>query len=72
VLQRFLTKPGVAMLFPDEGTTRVYAALYRQLRGQGTPIPTSDIWIAAQVVQHGLTLATRDQHFHHLPQIDLA
>jgi predicted nucleic acid-binding protein len=71
VLKRFLTKPGVAMLFPDEGTTRAYAALYRQLRGQGTSIPTGDIWIAALVVQHSLTLATRDQHFRNLPQLDL-
>jgi tRNA(fMet)-specific endonuclease VapC len=71
VLQRFLAKPGVSTLFPDESTTRIYANLFRQLRSQGTPIPTNDIWIAAQVVQHNLTLYTRDQHFQKLPQLDL-
>ena len=43
--------------------------LYRQLRAAGTPIPTNDIWIAALVVQHDLTLFSRDAHFDALPQI---
>src|ERR1700730_17153343 len=47
VLRRFLMKPGVAALFADERTTRYYAAAFRQLRRQGTPIPTNDLWIAA-------------------------
>jgi len=68
-LQRFLTKPGVLPLFPSEATTHVYATLYAQLRRQGTPIPTHDLWIAALVVEHGLVLFSRDAHFDHLPQI---
>jgi predicted nucleic acid-binding protein len=69
-LLRFLMKRGVETLFPDEQTTHHYGALYRQLRQQGTPIPTNDLWIAALAVQHGLTLCARDQHFDHLPQLD--
>lgn len=69
-LQRFLAKPGVGVLFPRETTTHAYSSLYRQLRQQGTPIPSSCLWIAALVVEHGLTLCTRDAHFLHLPQID--
>lgn len=69
VLRRFLHKPGVQLLLPDEPTTSVYAALFRQLRQGGTPIPTNDLWIAALVVQHGLTLCSRDEHFRHLPQL---
>lgn len=69
-LRRFLSKPGVSALQPDDQTTHQYAGLYRQLRQQGTPIPTNDLWIAALVVQHGLTLYARDSHFDHLPQID--
>ena len=42
-----------------------------ELRTQGTPIPTNDLWIAALVVEHGLTLYTRDRHFEHLPQLPL-
>ena len=70
VLQRFLAKPGVQPLFSDEGTTRIYGTLYRQLRQQGTPVPTNDLWIAALVVEHGLVLATRDAHFKKLPQLE--
>jgi tRNA(fMet)-specific endonuclease VapC len=71
VLQRFLAKPGVETLYAGDGTTRAYASLYRQLRTQGTPIPTNDLWIAALVVEHGLTLYTRDRHFDHLSQLPL-
>jgi tRNA(fMet)-specific endonuclease VapC len=45
--------------------------LYRQLRAQGTPIPTNDLWIAALVVEHDLRLLTRDSHFQVLPQLQL-
>jgi tRNA(fMet)-specific endonuclease VapC len=69
VLRRFLLKPGVFVLYPDEQTTHHYAAAYRQLRLQGTPIPTNDLWIAALILQHNLRLHDRDRHFNHLPQI---
>ena len=69
ILQEFLIQPGVEMLLPDEETTFHYSAVYRQLKTQGTPIPTNDIWIAALVLQHGLVLLHRDRHFTHLPQL---
>ena len=69
VLQRFLLKDGVSVLFADDQTTHHYAAAFRQLRRQGTPIPTNDLWIGALVLQHGLVLHARDRHFDHLPQI---
>ena len=68
-LRRFLLKPGVEIFFADDRTTHHYANLYRQLRQQGTPIPTNDIWIAALVVQHDLVLHARDRHFDSLPQL---
>ena len=68
-LGRFLRRPGVQALCPDEETTHRYAATYRQLRHQGTPIPTNDMWIAALVLQHDLVLLARDRHFDHLPQL---
>jgi tRNA(fMet)-specific endonuclease VapC len=68
-LRRFLIKPGVGVLFGDEQTTHHYAAIYRQLRKQGTPIPTNDMWIAALTLQHSLTLCDRDAHFDALPQL---
>jgi len=69
VFEQFLHRPRVEVLFPNMVTTRHYAHLYRQLRAAGTPIPTNDLWIAACVVQHGLTLFSRDAHFQALPQI---
>lgn len=68
-LRRFLLKDGVRVAFADDQTTHHYAALYRQLRKQGTPIPTNDLWIGALVLQHNLVLHARDVHFDHLPQI---
>ncbi len=69
VLLRFLLKPGVGVLYADEQTTYHYATVYRQLRKQGTPIPTNDMWIAALVLQHSLTLCAHDAHFDALPQL---
>lgn len=69
ILHRFLLKPGVDVLYADEQTTHHYANIYRQLRKQGTPIPTNDMWIAALVLQHSLTLYDRDAHFDALPQL---
>jgi len=69
VLARFLNRPRVTVLYPDEETTRHYAQMFRQLRQQGTPIPTNDVWIAALTEQHNLLLYSRDSHFDHLPQL---
>jgi tRNA(fMet)-specific endonuclease VapC len=68
-LIRFLNSPRVRLLLPDEQTTHHYASAFAQLRKQGTPIPTSDMWIAALVLQHDLLLLARDNHFDHLPQL---
>ena len=69
VLHRFLLKPGLGVLYADDQTTHHYATVYRQLRKQGTPIPTNDMWIAALVLQHSLVLCARDAHFDALPQL---
>jgi len=68
-LRQFLLKDGVRVLFADDQTTHHYASVFRQLRKQGTPIPTNDMWLAALVLQHNLALHARDKHFDHLPQI---
>jgi predicted nucleic acid-binding protein len=57
------------------GTTTVQieddATLYRQLRQQGTPMPTNDLWIAALVIEQGASLCTCDAHFKKLAQLDV-
>ncbi len=69
VLRRFLLKAGVGVLYADDQTTHHYGSVYRQLRKQGTPIPTNDMWITALVLQHSLVLLARDAHFDALPQL---
>ena len=69
-LQRFLNQRRVGIIAIDEDTTHHYARLFIQLRTQGTPIPTNDLWIASLIAQHDLTLFSDDAHFDHLPQLN--
>jgi len=68
-LVNFLSSPRVAVLYADDATMHHYARLTLQLRKQGAPIPTNDLWIAALVVQHNLHLFARDHYFDALPQL---
>lgn len=68
-LQTFLNLQGVGILFVNEGTTHFYSDVYVALNRQGTKIPSNDMWIAAQALQHNLTLET---HFKHVPNLKLA
>lgn len=68
-LSQVLQSDRVTVLLPDEQTTHIYANVFAELRGAGTPIPTNDLWIAALVIQHDLVLFSRDKHFDILPQI---
>lgn len=62
----FLDSPRVDVYSVDEGTAEFYAAILQQLRQQGKPIPTNDIWIAAVAQQHGLALYSNDAHFQQI------
>jgi tRNA(fMet)-specific endonuclease VapC len=62
-LDKFLSSARVKVLAVDRGTAEHYAAVYRDLRTKGRPIPTNDIWIAATALQHGLAVFTYDIHF---------
>jgi tRNA(fMet)-specific endonuclease VapC len=53
----------VEMLQIGAITADRYSRIAAQLRQQGTPIPTNDIWIAAQTVENGAELITTDKHF---------
>ena len=67
-LTRFLGSSRGRVLFPDDQTPNHDARLVQQLRGQGTPIPTNDLWIASLTLLHALVLISRDSHFDHLSQ----
>jgi tRNA(fMet)-specific endonuclease VapC len=40
-----------------------YAAIRKEVKEAGTPIPWHDLWIAAQARQHSLPVLSRDAHF---------
>lgn len=65
-LNRFLQSHSVEVLYPDMETTKVYADVFAQLRKQGAPIPTNDLWIAALALQHAVPLCTSDAHFEQI------
>ena len=69
LLRKLLAKPTVSILLPTRDTAEHYARLFVQLKRAGTPVPDNDLWIAALVLEHDLTLITRDQHFQNIPQL---
>lgn len=62
-LSWFLSQEGVSTLGIEPAVSHRYAAVHRDLRARGEPIPTNDLWIAATALEHGLVLYTRDAHF---------
>lgn len=71
-LAAFLNHSVVEVISPTERTAEIYGDFVAQLRSQGTPIPTNDIWISAMAHEHKALLVTKDAHFRHLPQVALA
>lgn len=65
-LGMFLDSPRVTLYAVNEDTAEYYCSILNQLKNQGTPIPTNDIWIAATAFQYGLQLYTLDAHFSHI------
>ena len=62
-LNRFLEHDLVETVPVGKTSADRYSRIAAQLRRQGTPIPTNDIWIAAQAMEHGAELITTDEHF---------
>jgi predicted nucleic acid-binding protein len=40
--------------------------IVKRLKAKGRPIPTNDIWIAANAMKHGLALYSLDTHFEEI------
>ena len=62
-LSDFLHLPNVVQITLTPVTTDLYAKVFRSLREKGRPIPVNDIWLAAQALEHGAVLVSRDKHF---------
>jgi tRNA(fMet)-specific endonuclease VapC len=62
-LNEFLEHDVVELAQIGKTTSDRYSRIAAQLKRKGTPIPSNDIWIAAQTMEHGAELITSDQHF---------
>lgn len=65
-LEAFLNAPRVEMLAHDLETAEYYALIVKKLKKKGKPIPTNDIWIAANALRHGMGLYSFDRHFREI------
>ena len=65
-LNKFIQHEAVDFVPVGKITSDRYSRIAAQLRSQGTPIPTNDIWIAAQTMEHGAELITSDRHFENI------
>jgi len=62
-LRQFIEQEAVEVIPLGEITADRYSRIAEQLKRQGTPIPSNDIWVAAQAVEQGAELVTMDRHF---------
>jgi tRNA(fMet)-specific endonuclease VapC len=62
-LREFLGDPNVTVLPIAWTTAEIFGRLSATLRKRGTPIPTNDIWLAAQAMEADATLLSSDRHF---------
>jgi tRNA(fMet)-specific endonuclease VapC len=62
-LDLFLSHPAVETIHISDVSSDRYSRIALQLKQQGTPIPSNDIWIAAQTLETGAELVTMDHHF---------
>ncbi len=62
-LDAFLDSPFVRLLEVTLVTADRFGRISAALRKKGRPIPTNDLWIAAQAMETGADLLSFDQHF---------
>ena len=69
ILTSILATKRVRVLSVTEATSAIYGTLWSDLRKRGRPLPTNDVWIAAQCLEADLPLLTRDTHFQAIPDL---
>lgn len=65
-LQNFLDSTRVRTYPITSDTSIFFSQVFNMLRKKGRPIPTNDIWIAAQALEHGFVVCTFDGHFQEI------
>ena len=62
-LDEFLASPFVSLMPVGLVTADRFGRIASALKRKGRPLPTNDIWIAAQAMESGAELLSFDQHF---------
>lgn len=62
-LQQFLQSSRIRLFPITSDTANFYSQIYSSLRNKGKPIPSNDMWIAAQALENGCVLCSHDKHF---------
>lgn len=62
-LKKFMESSRVKDYSLSLDTTHFFSQIFCALKIKGKPIPTNDIWIAAQALEHGCVVCTYDKHF---------
>ena len=70
-LADFIALPNVIQIAPTSPVAKRYGEILHLLLSKGRPIPTNDIWLAAQAQELGATLVTSDSHFKEIPLLDM-
>ena len=71
-LQKFLDSSRVTILPILSETSHYFSQVMLSLKRKGTPIPTNNIWIAAQAFEHGCVVCTYDNHFRSIEGLSIA
>ncbi len=62
-LYQFLESSRIRIYPVTIDTANFYSQVYTSLKRKGQPIPTNDMWIAAQALENGCVVCTYDKHF---------
>ena len=68
-LREFVGHSVVEVIAIDEEIARIYGEIVNDLREQGRPLPTNDVWIAAAAIRSGAPVLTFDSHFESISRV---
>ena len=68
-LNNFIEHSAVEITNIAEITSDRYFRIALRLKKNGTPIPTNDIWLAAQTMETGAELVTLNRHFEKIENL---
>ena len=62
-LMKFMESSRIRVYPITLDTSHFFSQIFCSLKSKGKPIPTNDMWIAAQALEHGCVVCTFDKHF---------